>query len=344
MLQITLAEIRTVLHAFQIPEDAADFCELQRYDYPDHDPKRRDVRLIVKAVFRARPPVVLRFKSEPGISAQSIEAQCRFAEMLRQGGIETPYQYTSGVRYAAAYSLHGYDVTVTAEDFCEGEVKAVDCRTARMTGELLARMHDLSEQNGAQLHLNTLFDPLSRNDLFDVSAFSENKEQLRKIAPELYDEIEALAAERMQHAAVFRDASRFAVQGDISLCNLYETADGRLGVFDFNNSGDNVLYYDAVMQAVFEATLMDYAEADTPEREQNILAAFLSGYGSIRPFTEQQREAFPHLYALLTAFASGRMRYHADSLTALLGSGRTDEALVCMEMIRHDLMNLREMP
>ena len=39
--------------------------------------------------------------------------------------------------------------------------------------------------------------------------------------------------------------------------NLYQAASGEIGVFDFNRCGDNNLFCDAVMQAVFEARLMD---------------------------------------------------------------------------------------
>ena len=37
-----------------------------------------------------------------------------------------------------------------------------------------------------------------------------------------------------------------------------------MGVFDYNNSGDNVLFYDVIMQAIFESRLMDYKD-DYPE-------------------------------------------------------------------------------
>jgi len=50
---------------------------------------------------------------------------------------------------------------MTTEKFiCEGEVKAVDEETARMAGELLAKMHDISERENLCLGMKTLFDPL----------------------------------------------------------------------------------------------------------------------------------------------------------------------------------------
>ena len=76
----------------------------------------------------------------------------------------------------------------------------------------------------------------------------------------LYEDIARERERLMQKIRPWESGPKYAVQGDISNCNLYQTASGRIGVFDFNRCGDAVLYYDAVMQAIFEARLMDYPE------------------------------------------------------------------------------------
>lgn len=63
----------------------------------------------------------------------------------------------------------------------------------------------------------------------------------------LYDAIVLKHEELLQRVRVFENKPRYAVQGDISDCNLYQTDGGTIGVFDFNHYGDNVLYYDAIM-------------------------------------------------------------------------------------------------
>lgn len=65
-----------------------------------------------------------------------------------------------------AENRKSYDVIVTVEDFCEGEVKAVDEETARMTGELLAKMHNISEQEKLHLNMRTMLDPLLTEKIF----------------------------------------------------------------------------------------------------------------------------------------------------------------------------------
>ena len=114
------------------------------------------------------------------VTKKHIEAQCRFAVQLSKGGIKTPYIYHIDGHYANDYHINGYDVIVTIEDFCDGEVKAVDEKIARMTGVLLAQMHNVSEKMNLHVYDKVMFNPLLRNELFDISVFSENKENWRE--------------------------------------------------------------------------------------------------------------------------------------------------------------------
>ena len=47
---------------------------------------------------------------------------------------------------------------------------------------------------------------------------------------------------------------------------------------------------------------MVYAEELSGKQEEIILSAFLKGCHRERPFTEQQIEVFPYLYAIVSAF------------------------------------------
>ena len=83
----------------------------------------------------------------------------------------------------------------------------------------------------------------------------------------------------------------------------------QIGVFDFNRCGDNSLFFDAVMQAVFESRLMDYPEELDGHQEEIIFSSFLEGYQHVRPFTAEQKQSFPYLYALITAFWGVDMKW-----------------------------------
>lgn len=343
MFEVTLADIQKIANEYRIDECPTAFYELQRYNYDEENKGSKEVRLIIKVVFEKHSAVVIRFKNEQNVTKERIEAQCSFAVQLSKGGIKTPHIYHFDGHYANEYHINGYDVIVTIEDFCDGEVKAVDEKIARMTGVLLAQMHNVSEKMNLHVYDKVMFNPLLRNELFDISVFSENKEILRAIEPSLCDEIESITDIYLRKIEIFKEETQYAVQRDISLCNLYITVDGKMGVFDYNNSGDNVLFYDAIMQAVFESRLMDYKD-DYPEREQNILSAFLNGYDSVRPFTSLQKEIYPYLCAVISAYWLGDMRFDKGNLKSLIEKKQTDAICRFMNNMRVHLIALKAFP
>ena len=315
MFTITEKDIRAVLHDYGIQAGCLSFTELERYDYEREDPDSGQVRVIVRVDLRDGRSFVMRFKNEEDAPRHVIEAQSRFAVLLYENGIETPKVYASDGLYARCCTINGYDVIATVESFEEGEIREVSPETARGTGELLARMHNIAEEAGFHVYSDVLFDPLTDNDLFSFDAFVRHKDKLMAIDSGLYHDIVEKHAWLVSHIAPFGNEPRYAVQGDISDCNLYRTKEGRLGVFDFNRCGDNQLYFDAVMQAIFEARLMDYPEELAGHQEDEILSAFLDGYQKIRPFTEEQKAAFPYFYALVNAFWGADMKWSDNSLT-----------------------------
>ena len=142
-----------------------------------------------------------------------------------------------------------------------------------------------------------MFNPLLRNELFDISVFSENKEILREIEPSLYDEIESITES----------------------------------------------YLRKIMQAVFESRLMDYKD-DYPEREQNILSAFLNGYDSVRPFTNLQKDIYPYLCAVISAYWLGDMSFDEGNLKSLIEKKQADAICRFMNNMRNRLIDLQEFP
>jgi Ser/Thr protein kinase RdoA (MazF antagonist) len=337
---VTLSNINAVLNDYGFRSECRSFDELQRYYYEKYDPGSREVRLIIRADLEDGRSLVLRFKNEEDAPLDIIEAQSRFAVLLSEHGIETPRTYDCDGHYARSYTINGYDVIVTVEDFEDGEIRTVDTETARDTGELLARMHSISENADFHVNSDVLFDPLKENDLFSFDAFVKYKDRLLAVDSGLYHEIVQKHAELISVLEPFGREPRYAVQGDISDCNLYRTTEGRIGVFDFNRCGDNHLFFDAVMQAIFEARLMDYPADLSGQQEKVILTAFLEGYQKIRPFTAEQKTAYPYLYALTDAFWGVYMKELANAVDAA-----DDEAIhQCMEQILKRETLLREEP
>lgn len=341
MLEITCADVQNILQDYQILSRVTEVSELQRYDYAQDDPCSKNVRLIIRIDFADKLPLVMRLKHEADVTVDLVEQQCQFAETLRTNGIVTPKQVSSRGRFANLYHIKGYDVIVTIEQFAAHQIQVVDEEIAKKTGVLLAKTHMISERTNSHIDHGVLFDPFVPNDLFDYAGFLSVGECLTGEDRELFDRIVTQYEADMQVLQPLRAYPRFAVQGDISDCNLYAADGGELGVFDFNRAGDNILFCDAVMQAVFEARLMVYPEDRQPDFEEKILAAFWDGYGSVRALSKQEQNWIPYLYAMIDAFWTPEIRWNADSLLNARDAGDWNIVRNQLERIHQRLSKIR---
>lgn len=328
MFQISLSIIEMILHDYGIQSKVHSFSELQRDDNKEHNPKLKEVRLIIKVELNNGSAVVIRFKNELGVSLALVEKQSQFAVLLKENGVETPTLYRNKDGFAKWYCINDYDVLVMVEEFVTGELCYITTEIAEKTGELLAKMHTIAERNHFHVENKVLFNPFAENELFTVSDFFAYKEELCIIDQDLYQGIVEKYKEYNDILSELQKEPSYAVQGDISNCNLYQTEKGVLGIFDFNRCGDNNLYCDAIMQAVFEARLMDYPKNYGKEREQKILTAFLKGYKKKRPFSNLHQKMYPYLYAIIDAFWSADIKWKEHSLLQELERG--NQKVVCM--------------
>lgn len=314
MFCITRENVAPVLRDHGIDAGIRGISELQRDYYEHDDPDSKEVRLIVKVDLEDGSAVVIRFKNEKDAPLELIESQSRFADALKQNGIHTPSQYRANGQFANGYSLGGYDVVVTLEQFVENEIQVVDETVARKTGKMLAETHMIAERLDLHVKNDVLFNPFAHNDLFAFDAFVSMEPHLEGDDLALFHKIVDTYDSYMEILAPLRARPRYAVQGDISSGNLYLTRRGEIGVFDFNRCGDNVLFCDAVMQAVFEARLMDYPKDRGKDFERRILTSFWDGYCSVRSFTAEEKKWYPYLRAIIDAFWSCDIQWNEDSL------------------------------
>ncbi len=313
MFIVSLEDIGYILKDFGIFNKAYSVTTLQCCNNEEGCQEVQPVRLISKILFKDNFAVVARFKNETGVSLDLVQKQCQFEELLRLNGISCPVQYKTNGRFARWYNINGQDVIVTIEEFVNGEVQYVDKETAEKTGKLLAKTHNISEKYNCHIKNNVLFNPFTANELFSFRAFSSISAGLQGKSLGLHHKITAKYNEYMGMLSKIQDGPCYAVQGDISNCNLYHGADGTLGIFDFNRCGDNNLFCNAVMQAVFECRLMDYPD-NYIGKNIGILKAFLKGYQKERPFTNIQKELFPYLYTIINTFWSADIIWAGNAL------------------------------
>ncbi len=343
MLEISLCTIDAILKDYHVPSKAVSYTELQRYDSKEDGSESGEVRLIVKADLQNGSSVVVRLKNESDVSIELIERQSQFAALLKDSGIDTPILYKTGQNFAKWYWIDKYSVIVTVEEFVDGELSEIDDCLAKKAGELLAKTHNIAESNQFHVEYSVLFDPFTDNDLFAYTDFLSHAEEFLAIDQPLYENITEIYKEYMEVLSPLKSKPRYAVQGDFSDCNLYQTKEGHLGVFDFNRCGDNNLYCDAVMQAVFQARLMEYPK-EYKDPESVILPAFLEGYNKERPFSEEQKRMYPYLYAIIHAFWSMDIKWKEDSLMKKLKRGDAKAVRGQLEAIRQTLLCLKPMP
>ena len=297
-------------------------------------------RRIVRCRFGAGD-LVLKVRREEDVSLARLSSQCAFSEYLAGNGIPTARflpVYASGegawekAGFAAALPAAGGSVLVTAERFCGGQLGAVTPELAEAAGRLLARMHNISERGGCHIEGRVLFDPFEENDLFSLEEFEAFLPSLSGENRRLAEAVSAQGRALLARLAPFRSLPRCAVQGDVADCNLFLTPEGELGVFDFNNCGDNAPYPDAVMHSVYMSRLMEYGRPADEALSEELYARFWRGYTTVRPLSSQEAAAREEFVRLICAFWKFDLLFREDSFAALWKAG--DEEGLFLRLMR----------
>lgn len=312
--------IRSILELYGL--DAAFGEQTEYISYVGED-EEHFIKRILSVLLEDGRRVVIKLLREDRDEAKyraRRERQCEFSELMRRGGIRTPRCYMANGRYCNEFVYTGLNCCVSVEDWCGEEITEITADIARRIGELMARMHLLSLENGYELGCGTLFSAANWNDVDAFERFCELGahegldrsvvEQLKR----LHDE--KLAALR----AVWDRLPRAAVQGDISINNLVDDAGGMI-VFDYNNAGDEVLVSDLVMEGLLTAYEMDLPAGADPSLREQLFPAMLSGYLSVRPLSDEEAEAAWSIYTLYHALWFTRVVYNEASLEKLLEKG-----------------------
>ena len=265
-----------------------------------------------------------------------IEKQSLFSEFMRENGIRTPMRYRTDGKFCGELLYGNVPCHVTVEDWCGEEITEISTELARRIGELMARMHVLSLEKRCEIGCGTLFSAAEWNDVDaykEFCKFCENENLDQKTAGricELHDEkLNALRA-------VWDTLPKAAVQGDISINNLTDAADG-LTVFDYNNAGDVVLISDLVLEGLLTAYEMDLPAGADPACREEFFPAFLDGYLSVRKLSEAEAEAAWITYTLYHAMWFTRIVYNGDSLQKLVEREDYDRANLLLAQMLKDL-------
>jgi Ser/Thr protein kinase RdoA (MazF antagonist) len=305
----------------------------------DNDESKETVQIVLKLAFTSRAPLIIKLRDENKIKNCVLEQQAAFSEHLRERGIRIARYYRSGSSFAVPYKINGCEIYVTVEDYQTGEIKIVNAEISEKIGRLLAQTHNVSEEDNCHVKNRVLFDPFSENELFHVIDFMKLRHLIDDKNIGQFDRICKKYYRRMEALSPLQYKKKYAVQGDISDCNLFMTEAGDIGLFDFNNCGDAVLFCDAIMQGVFLARLMDYDKDLTDEYSVTLFRSFLTGYCSVRPFTAIESKVIPHLYSIIDAFWAPQILYANNSLSKLVKANKILDVAELLEKIEKKIDN-----
>ena len=328
--------IRKVLNRYGL---STDFSEYKAYI--DRE-KNGWVKLIVSVLPENGPRVVVKILREDADERtleqerEKTEKQCAFAEAMRSRGIRTPKHFTADGKFCTDEEYHGIQCCTTVEEWCGEEVREINAERAFRIGELMARMHTLSSEASCKIGCGTLFSAVGWNDVDAFDRFCEitRDEQLDQ---QTVGKIRALRDEKLRMIReMWETLPKAAVQGDISINNLVDGADG-LTVFDYNNAGDEVLISDLVMEGLLTAYEMELPEDADPRIRETFFPAFLNGYLSVRSLSAAEVQAAWLVYTLYHALWFTRILHREDSLEALVKRKDYDTANRLLEQMLTDM-------
>ena len=315
MFSYTLADVSGILSSYGIHPMSIKVEELQKYD---REGKGGRLRVIVKVITEVEKPnrssqFVIRIKDERDISEIEFESQCRLSETLAENGIPTAriLPFTAEKRFVQRRQIDGQVVFVTVETFMENELHSVDVEIAEKMGVLLARSHNVSEKMNCHVYNRGIFDPFGDNDLFSASDYISLGNRMTGENLRLHQIIVGEYQRIMKEIEPLRKRARYAVQGDLSDCNCFQTPSGEIGFFDYNNAADSILFCDAIMQGLFVARLMDYPKSRSFS-DADLICAFFRGYCSERPFNKEDVGYYSLLRSIIEAFWADDIGWSSD--------------------------------
>lgn len=286
------------------------------YDFI-HYRDENEIKIISKVDFTDRDSIVIKFVREVKHPSHIIESQSAFSEYLRSQGVLTPRRYMIEEKYCLQYKLDHMYVDITVEDYIGEEIRTLDAHLATKVGELMGKIHTISENGDCLIGQRTIFDLLGYNEVSGYKTFCELGET-HKIDATMYRKIKELYYKRLEKIKVhWNSLPRFATQGDISINNLTYAGD-TIGIFDYNIAGDETLVGDMVLEGLLLAYEMDLSLGLTDNDRASLFQHFIQGYLTERPLTVDEKTVLNDIYSISFAFWFTKIKYNENSLEKLL--------------------------
>jgi len=231
-LKIKIENLYEILALFNITSTISNFI----YLINGINEKSSEIKIIMKVEFFNRSPLIVKLIKENHHPNDLIEEQSIFSEYLRSQGVLTAKRYKKEGRYCIEYQIENIYVDITVEDYIGDEIKAIDFNLAYKIGDLLAKIHNISEAGKCHINNNTIFNLVGNNDVISFKEFEEIGES-GKIDREIFQLIRNTYYKKLEAIKMnWNKLPKYATQGDISINNLIYIGED-VGIFDYNIAG-----------------------------------------------------------------------------------------------------------
>jgi Ser/Thr protein kinase RdoA (MazF antagonist) len=327
-MKIELQDISNILPLYNINSDVVDYT----FFIDGFDEDSYEMKFIIKVELTDGRLLVVKFIRQEMSPHNVIEEQSHFSEYLRNRGILTPKRYKSGDSYCIAYPFNGFTLDITVEDYFGEEIKDINNELAYKIGQLMGKNHRLAENDNFHINNRTLFNVVGKNDVSGYDDFLEfGKGGL--IAGDIFTQICAVYNTKLNRLKdVWGDLPRYATQGDYSTNNLVYIGDD-IGIFDYNNAGDETLISDMVLEGLLTAYENGLTDAD----RLGLFKSFINGYIEQRPLSEKEKAVFSDIYAVAWGMWYSRILYSNNSLEELIKNKEYEKVSELMQKIFHDI-------
>lgn len=331
-MNVSLENINEILSLYNIQGQVSGIHNFIHY----YDEKSVEAKIICKVEFMNRDPLVVKLIKEREHPSHKIESQSVFSEYIRGQGVLTSKRYASDGKYCVNYDLNSVEVDVTIEDFLGDELKAIDFTLCCKIGQLLGKIHRISEDGQCLIGSSTIFDFLGYNEVSGYTTFCELGEA-GKIDTAIYLKITELYSKRIENVRrSWSKLPRFATQGDISINNLTYIGED-LGIFDYNIAGDATLIGDMVLEGLLTANEMDLVDGFTDNDRTELFMHFFEGYLTERPLSDDEKQVLSDIHSISSALWFTKIKYNENSLEKLVERKEYDRVGKVLEEIHSEL-------
>lgn len=263
---------------------------LQKYLYKDKEN-------YVYCVYTKDKRWVVHIINDKKYTKEIVEKQNRFAMYLREKGIITPQKLICDEEYCMEKRIGELTYLVTVEGYLGREIKNVNEHFFCNFGQLIGRIHKFSETYDKEIGLSII-----RNNLIEGNA------DLKKVFRAGMKDIPITKGMRQAveyHNSLVEGMKKVwgnlpygTVHGDLGIYNNLRRVGRKLGVIDYNMSGEEVFLGECIIAFYSSIHKYEWKKELKNINMDKALANYLEGYIKEREISTAEKKEFARVSAL----------------------------------------------